>query len=387
MLKNFKELKYTSNILVIKCYKKLFTKKGIIINIGNYILLSIIFISIIFTILFKIKGYERIITQVRKLVLNENSKYKKENKLNKDKRINPINLNLTLNFKKNKKKKDKNISKRMKNKKDKNILNKQKTEGVSHKSTDKLQFSKIENLNNLTNNDETKNELIKYNDYELNSLTYIEALEKDKRSYFQYYISLLKTKHVVIFTFYTSTDYNSRIIKIILFLISFSLYYTVNALFFTDSTMHKIYEEKGNLNFIYFIPQILYSTIISSVIDFIIKFLSLTEKNIIEIKKTKKNKSEKASETLKCLNIKFVIFFILSFIFLIFFWYYLSCFCAVYINTQIHLIKDTITSFGLSLIYPFGINLIPGIFRINSLKASKKSYELMYKFSKILQLI
>ena len=275
----------------------------------------------------------------------------------------------------------------MKNKKDKNILNKQKTEGVSHKSTDKLQFSKIENLNNLTNNDETKNELIKYNDYELNSLTYIEALEKDKRSYFQYYISLLKTKHVVIFTFYTSTDYNSRIIKIILFLISFSLYYTVNALFFIDSTMHKIYEEKGNLNFIYFIPQILYSTIISSVIDFIIKFLSLTEKNIIEIKKTEKNKSEKASETLKCLNIKFVIFFILSFIFLIFFWYYLSCFCAVYINTQIHLIKDTITSFGLSLIYPFGINLIPGIFRINSLKASKKNYELMYKFSKILQLI
>ena len=293
MLKNFKELKYTSNILVIKCYKKLFTKKGLIINIGNYILLSIIFISIIFTILFKIKGYERIITQVRKLVLNENSKYKKENKLNKDKRINPINLNLTLNFKKNKKKKDKNISKRMKNKKDKNILNKQKTEGVSHKSTDKLQFSKIENLNNLTNNDETKNELIKYNDYELNSLTYIEALEKDKRSYFQYYISLLKTKHVVIFTFYTSTDYNSRIIKIILFLISFSLYYTVNALFFIDSTMHKIYEEKGNLNFIYFIPQILYSTIISSVIDFIIKFLSLTEKNIIEIKKTKKINQKK----------------------------------------------------------------------------------------------
>ena len=65
--------------------------------------------------------------------------------------------------------------------------------------------------------------------------------------------------------------------------------------------------------------------------------------------------------------------------------YYIICFCGVYINTQIHLIKDTIISFGLSLIYPFGIYLIPGIFRIPALKAKKRDKIHMYKFSQFIQ--
>ena len=60
---------------------------------------------------------------------------------------------------------------------------------------------------------------------------------------------------------------------------------TVNALFFNDSTMHKIYQDKGKFDFIYQIPQILYSTIITAVISLLIKFLALSEKNIIDIKK------------------------------------------------------------------------------------------------------
>ena len=41
----------------------------------------------------------------------------------------------------------------------------------------------------------------------------IKLLEYDKRTFFQYYWSLLKTKHLIIFIFYTKTDYNSRIVK------------------------------------------------------------------------------------------------------------------------------------------------------------------------------
>ena len=106
----------------------------------------------------------------------------------------------------------------------------------------------------------------KYNDYELNSFNYQKALKIDKRTYLQYYFSLLKTKHLIIFTFYTNTDYNSRIIKISLFVFSFSLYIAVNALFFSDSTMHIIYENQGSLSFIYHLPQIIFSSLISSAI-------------------------------------------------------------------------------------------------------------------------
>jgi len=128
----------------------------------------------------------------------------------------------------------------------------------------------------------------------------------------------------------------------------------------------------------------LYSIIITSFIDIIIKYLSLSEKNILKLK-NEDNKYEKRNKILNLLTTKLIIFFILLYIFLILFWYYLSCFCAVYKNTQIHLIKDTLISFGLSLLYPFILNLIPGIFRIPSLIKPNRGF--IYKISKIIQLI
>ena len=267
-----------------------------------------------------------------------------------------------------------------------NNENKEKVVIINSKNTAKINDDMIDSSSYKIIKFSYEKIYLNYNDYELNSMSYEEALIKDKRSYFQYYFSLLKTKHLLIFTFYTSSDYNSKIIKIILFFFFFALYYTVNALFFTDSTMHQIYIEQGRFNFIYQIPQIIYSTIISEVIHIIVKYLSLSEKNIIEIKKEKKNINEKGEKILKKLIIKFVLFFIISYLFLIFFWYYLSCFCTVYRNTQIHLIKDTLISFGSSLIYPLAINLLPGIFRIISLKSPKKDAKCFFFISTILQL-
>ncbi len=51
----------------------------------------------------------------------------------------------------------------------------------------------------------------------MNSLSYEEALKFDKRTYCQYYFSLLKRKQLIIFTFCSINDYNSRSIKICLF--------------------------------------------------------------------------------------------------------------------------------------------------------------------------
>ena len=196
-------------------------------------------------------------------------------------------------------------------------------------------------------------------------------------------------KHLIIFTFYTRSDYNSRIIKTNLFLFSFALYYCVNTLFFNDTTMHQIYEDQGNFNFIYQIPQILYSTIISSIIKLILTNLSLTESSIVNIKNQKNLKIAiiEMKQLLKCLIIKFSIFFIFIFLFLALFWYYISCFCAVYKNTQLYLIKDTIISFITSLLYPFILNLLPGMFRIPALRNINKNKKCLYKTSQIVQLI
>ena len=84
---------------------------------------------------------------------------------------------------------------------------------------------------------------------------------------------------------------------------------------------------------------------------------------------------------------KIYYFLYINYFFLGIFWYYISCFCVIYKNTQIYVIKDTSITFILSLLYPFGLCLIPGIFRIPSLRAKKKNKETLYKFSKIIQLI
>jgi hypothetical protein len=232
-------------------------------------------------------------------------------------------------------------------------------------------------------------ETIKYNDYELNNMEYKNAIINDKRTYLQYYLSLLKTKHLILFTFLPINDYNLKTLKISLFILIISLYLTVNSFFFDDKTMHKLYIDNGDYDFIFQIPQIIYSSIISTIINIILKYLSLSEKKILEIKNEKiyKKRLEKSKDIPKSLIIKFIVFFILGILLMTFFWYFISCFCFVYRNTQIPLIKDTVCSFFLSMLYPFGLNLLPGLIRIPSLKTTKKNKECIYKLSLYISII
>ena len=227
-------------------------------------------------------------------------------------------------------------------------------------------------------------------DYEFNWLSYEEALRYDKRSSCEYYGSLLRTKQLFIFTFCSFNDYNSGIIKKFIFFLSFALHYTVNALFFTDKIMHQIYEDQGKFNFSFQLSQILYSAIISTaILRLILQVLVLTDKDIVKVK-NQKNKAlavNKKKEVLKCMIVNFSIFFVLNFILLGLFWYYLTCFNAIYKNTQVYLIENTFISFGFSLFYPFFINIIPMVIRMSSIHSDKKDQKYLYKSSQIIQLI
>ena len=220
------------------------------------------------------------------------------------------------------------------------------------------------------------------------------AIAYNKKKFrLEYYCSLVRTKNVLIFSFFYDRDYNSKIIKIDLFFVGFAISFTINALFFNDNTMHKIYEDKGEFQFISQLPQIIFSSLISIVLETLLNLLALSEDDIISLKSEKENigkiesididKKEKVIN--KKIKIKLAFYFIVSTVLLLFFWYYLSMFCAVYKNTQIHLIKDTLISFGVSLLYPFFICLLPGIFRIPSLANKKRNRRYLYIISKILQ--
>ena len=233
---------------------------------------------------------------------------------------------------------------------------------------------------------EIKN-ILKYNTTELNSMKYREALKYDHRSFLEFYISLLKSKHFIISCF-NNQDYNSRIIKIFLCFFSFSSCYAINGLFYDDNTMHKIYEEKGEYNIFSQLPQIVYSNIIGYFLDYILGYLALSEDDTIVIKHVRNIKKigKKKFEILHNMYNKFIIFFILTFLLLILFWYYIACFCAVYKNTQFHLFKDSIIGFVTSIGIPFATCFVSTIFRIPALKRKTKSNKFIFELSKIIQI-
>jgi NADH:ubiquinone oxidoreductase subunit 6 (subunit J) len=220
-----------------------------------------------------------------------------------------------------------------------------------------------------------------YSEYDLNNSSYIKALLYDKRMFCQYYYSLLKFEHLLFFAIIPSKDYNSKVIKICIFLFTFALFFTNNAIFMNEDAIHNIYENHGTYDLIYQIPQIIYSNIISFIIDKIIRFLSLSRDYLINPKLQPKitNKIKSLKKVFRVLFVKYIFFFIFSFLLLFLFWLYIACFCFVYRNTQIYLIKDTIFSFGLSLLSPFIFYLLSAIFRIYSLK--NRSRKILYILS------
>jgi len=409
---SFFDFKTYMNIEVLKCYKLLFCKNGFVKNYGNYILLFMIFIYLIIRILFYIHYKKNIIRPILQVYPkynfnkissappSKNNSTSKNNKLigttTKEVIINKSKLKKmkTKNDNKNKIKKkteikDKNINCYRIKTKERSLDSSQKKFNVgSPKSKkNKSKFNLIDNEIKIYKKKYDKPIIKILNDEEMNYLEYKEAILIDKRTYCQYYFSLLKKKHLILFTFIPQIDYNLIYIKLCLFILSISLYFAISALFYTDKTMHKVYQSKGKFDFIFQLPKIIYSSFITFIVNTIIKTFALSEKNIIYLKqiKDKKKLNIIAKEVLKCLEIKFNIFFIVGFIFLCIFWYYISVFCSVYVNTQTILIKNTILSFGVSLLYPFILNLLPGIFRFPSLK-SRKSPSL-YNFSKIISLV
>ena len=182
-------------------------------------------------------------------------------------------------------------------------------------------------------------------------------------------------------------DYNSWIIKLCIFSLSFSIYYATNFFFFDDEIMHDIYEKGGKYDVLYFLPNITFCFIASYYATVIIKFIFLSERNIYNIRKqtTYSNASYISEKERKNLVIKYSIFFIAGIVFLFFFWMLLSSFGAVYQNTQMFIFKNALISFAISLFYPFFINIFPCLFRMCSLNSGNGDKECLYNFSKFLQ--
>ena len=116
--------------------------------------------------------------------------------------------------------------------------------------------------------------------------------------------------------------------------------------------------------------------VLSLFIDFIALYLIVTQKQIYEIIKLResddKENKMKIDHYYNVIRIKYILFFIFTFLIFAFYWYFIASFCAVYENTQIIFLKDFISSFITGMIYPFIISLVLSIFKKISLNDRKK---------------
>ena len=420
-------LKY-SNYKVLKCSKLAITFNSISPkNIGSLLTISYFLFYFIFFIIYAIKGI--------KLLKVDFSKYFKQNLGNDEDKKNKDITAVKYAKNNNKRKLYKSISKKYEKLKykenNKNLNNKQKSKNkkpnkksiyhyppkkkISIYKRPKSSFKFINPAEKIKNKDNissmSKNSFIKflnkgnlnkakqkfksdkneykqswknkYDNYELNNLEYDLARKFDTRSYCQIYWSLLKREHLFIFTFITKDDHNITFVKYSRFFFLLCTDMTMNVFFFADETMHKLFIDYGKYNFIQQIPQIIYSTIVSQIIEIFICFLSLTDNYYYQIKECKPLTKDILMKNMKCIKIKITIFYIFSFLMFCFYWYFITCFCAVYQNTQISFIKDSISSFALGIFLPFIVYIFPSLFRIISLK-SKSKIECVYKFSNLI---
>ena len=158
-----------------------------------------------------------------------------------------------------------------------------------------------------------------------------------------------------------------------------------NVFFFSDESMHKIYTSGGEHDFVGQIAQMVYSTIISQLLQIYVDYLIMTDSQYYYLKKLKKNSQLNTKVSLsivKCIKNKIITFYISTTIFFLFFWYTASAFCAVYANTQRIFIADSYTSFFMGLTYPFALYFISSGLRFLSLKfKKKKKIKILYSLS------
>ena len=325
-----------SNIEVFKCSSQVFSSQGQKNNFGSYVLLACLTSFIGVVAFYIIKGPAKIVSLFNNLATNSI------------------------------------------------IANPPKTKAISTK-VDPNENKQPGSSKEYVQQEKDDNKSI-INQEPLNNADYNLALDKDHRGYLKLYWSFLKMKQLLIFTFYTYTDYNLRIAKIALFILFVSFYFAFTALFFNDSIMRQIYIYKGNTDAAVHVPNIILSSLCCLIMNFIIRFVSLSERDIAKINNERNEniKRDLCEKTKKALKIKLIILFVISGVLIALCWYYVSAFCAVFKNSQGHYFVNVLVAFIVCNLWPCVTSLIPPLLRIKGLKGKSPC---MYKASQIIAYI
>ena len=390
------------NFKLLSCFKILFTEDGFYSNYSSILFLSMVAGNILLALFFCIRGYKSLYVQIKwladKIPANNKPQKKTVNNTKKDdpkgKNIitqgNPPKIKsdlikggggLNLNKIKGKLNNSQNI--KDSGSKMSSLINSRNAFNKSRMNSSNINSNINTFLNKDLKDDIDLEEYINIDPgLEMNFMPYSEAVLKDKRSFFQYYVSLLKSRHLIISIFIN--DYNSILIKISFVLLIFGICIGVNTIFFNDESVQRIYLKKGGYSIVENITShmmpIMIAAIAASFVKSITAIFIYTDKTILKLKeKEEKEKDERMNATLIKVTSRSMLLFIITFIILSIFWVYVGSICAIYHNSQIYLIVNGCISFVVVLLLPFLYNFLTALLRTSAIKG--KNSECLYKMT------
>ena len=249
-----------TNILVLKCYKDLFYSKYYIKNIGSYIIMSFIIIQIIITFIFLSCD----LLSLKKYIYNLTDKYFIYINKTKNQNFNPPIRNskrILIKYKYSKKEINNNeiiIYEKSVNS-SKNIITKKTKYKYNSRSNKELNIKTNNKINKNFNSEKYREKYFeKYLNTSLDDLDFDEAIEKDKRKFFNLFIDLVNNEHLIFRTFINTENVRPKSIKILLFILIINLYFVCNALLYNEKYISKLYNSNEEEKFFDFLKNSIY---------------------------------------------------------------------------------------------------------------------------------
>ena len=213
------------------------------------------------------------------------------------------------------------------------------------------------------------------------------AVIKDKRSCLRIYWTYLVESQIILGTFFIQNYLDLFIIKFSFLICTFQISFFLNAFFYSDKYISDAYHNDGILDFITGLPKSIYSFIATSIITNILRILSNSKNDLLQIIRHRMNAKRYIfliNKKLKLLSFKLIAYFILVFLLGLSFLYYVSSFCAVYTHSQKYWFFGCLVSFAIDALFSFSVCILISILKYISVH---KQIRCLYSFVNFLSAI